>query len=229
MAQSNLSHFFPLSVYSAKLGLTDIERERIIEDIDASVSFNDQTNEISTWTGDVHGFHELHNNPVYLRLFGLIGERVRDYVRDLNINADVFDYYFSRSWATKQTVGKQVDYHRHDQSHISAVYYPRVPANSGDLYLATDNHQNEIMSGLFRQEHYEKGIVKVGAPHSMAEVPFKVEDDLLVIFPSKTAHRTGLSATDVPRYSIATDILCVLKDASDFEIGLPPIHSWKKA
>jgi uncharacterized protein (TIGR02466 family) len=219
----------PLSVYSAKAGLSETEREQIVESIDASVSSKDETNETSTWTGDVHGFHELHNHPVYQRLFGLIGDHVRRYIDQLNINTQTFDYYYTRSWASRQTKGRQIDYHRHEQSHFSVVYYPKVPTNSGAFCLATDNHQNEIVEGMFRHEYYDKGIIKTGASHTMAEIPLDVTDDDLLIFPSKTAHRTGVSDTDKPRYSIASDLLCVLRDADSFEIGLPPIHTWKKA
>ena len=229
MAQSNLMHFMPVSVYSAKAGLSQEDRNQIVADIDASVASHDETNSSSTWTGDVHGFHELHNHPAYTRLFGVIGDHVRSYIEQLNINTEIFDYYYTRSWASRQTRGRQIDYHRHEQSHFSVVYYPKVPAQSGAFCLATDNHQNEIVDGMFRTEYYEKGIIKAGAPHTMAEIPLDVKDDDLLIFPSKTAHRTGVSGTDEPRYSIASDLLCVLRDADSFEIGLPPIHTWKKA
>lgn len=222
-------HFMPVSVYAVKLGLKAEERQELIDNIDASYSANDTSNSESTWTGDVHGFHELHNHPAYLRLFGLIGEQIREYVTGLNIATEAFDYYYTRSWATKQIQDRMIAHHRHDQSHISAVYYPRVPENSGDFYVATDNHQNEIITGLFRPEYYEKGVVKAGMPHSTAELPIKVEDDLLLIFPSKTAHRTGKSESNLPRYSIATDLMCVLKNADDWEIGLPPLHTWRKS
>lgn len=229
MALNNLIHFMPVSVYSAKAGLSDEDRASIVSQIDASVASCDNTNETSTWTGDVHGHHELHNHPTYTRLFGIIGEHVRRYIDQLNINTEMFDYYYTRSWASRQVRGKYIDYHRHDQSHFSVVYYPKVPEQSGNFHIATDNHQNEIVKGMFRPEYYESGVVKSGALHSMAEIPLNVAEDDLLIFPSKTAHRTGVSSTDEPRYSIASDLLCVLRSADSFEIGLPPIHTWKKA
>ena len=229
MGESNLLHYFPLSIYCVKLGLTDEQRNEIIKDIDKSAAKTDETNDVSTWTGDVHGYHELHHDIPYIPLFNSIGAHVRKYIDELSINTDTFNYYYTRSWATKQIRGRQIDYHRHEQSHISLVYYPKVPKDSGAFYIATDNHQNEIISGLFRKEYYEKGTIKVGAPHTMAEIPLNVEDDTLLIFPSKTAHRTGVSNTDEPRYSIASDLLCVLGTANKYEIGLPPVHTWKKA
>jgi len=221
-------NYLPVSVYAAKAGLTVEERQLIIDQIDESFTKVDRSNSESTWTGDVHGFHELHNHPTYLRLFGIIGEQVREYISGLQINEHLFDYYYTRSWATKQVQDKMIAHHRHEQSHISVVYYPSVPEQSGDFYVATDNHQNEIITGLFREEQYKKGVVKSGSQLSSAELPIKVEDDLILIFPSKTAHRTGISQSSSPRYSIATDIMCILKNANDWEIGLPPIHTWRK-
>ena len=72
----------------------------------------------STWTGDINGFHELHNHPIYLRLFGIIGEQVREYISGLQINEQLFDYYYTRSWAAKQVQDKMIAHHRHEQSHI---------------------------------------------------------------------------------------------------------------
>ena len=226
--QGRFLHFLPLSVYVTNLGLSDVERQQIVDDIDQSQKDNVTKDSISSWTGDLHGHHELHSSPVYNRLFSLLGEQIRQYVLGLKIDEKYFDFYFTRSWGTKQTINRKIEYHRHLQSHISAVYYARVPDNSGDFYVATDDHQNEIIPGLFREDNYAKGVVKYGCQFTMAELPIEVDDDMLLLFPSKTAHRTGVSQTKEPRYSVAIDIMCALKDASRFEIGLTPVHSWRK-
>jgi hypothetical protein len=226
--KGQLNTFFPLSVYSSMAGLEPTLRQDMVRDVDEAVKATGYSDDVSSWTGDVNGYHCLHNNPLYAPLISAVREALIEYCTAIGITPGQYDYYFTRSWAVKQTKGRTVEYHRHDCSHISVVYYPEVPKGSGAFHLATDNHQNELFSGLFRPEQYSQRMVSLSNPHSASETALNVADDLMLIFPSKTGHRTAPNKSESPRYSITMDILMTLKSADKHEFGLPPVENWKQ-
>ena len=226
--KGSLFTFFPLTIYSVKLGLPQSVRDQMVADIDNSADASKFVNEKSSWTGDVSGFHEVHHNPVYAPLFSMLKPALVEYNTAAGITPETYDYWYTRSWGVKQTEKRVVDYHRHDDAHLVAVYYPKVPKGAGQFSLATDTHQNELFKGMFRSEQYEAGAVSLSNPHSSAEQPLQVEEDYLLILPAKTAHRTLPNATSEARYSVTIDILTTLKTAHGFEFGLPPVERWKK-
>lgn len=219
---------FPLTIYAAKAGLSQETRDAMVADIDKSVDASEYSNESSSWTGDVSGFHEIHKNPVYEPLFKLLKSALVEYNTAAGISEDTYDYWYTRSWGVKQVGSRVIDYHRHDDAHLVAVYYPKVPKGAGQFSLATENHQNELFKGMFRPEQYRDGAVSLSNPHSAAEKPLQVEEDYVLIFPAKTAHRTLPNQTDEARYSVTIDILLTLKSAQGFEFGLPPVERWRK-
>lgn len=223
-----LLSFFPLTLYATKLGLAKSVRDQIVFDIDESSDKSSFVNDMSSWTGDVSGFHEVHNNPVYAPLFAMLKPALVEYNTAAGITPETYDYWYTRSWGVKQTEGRVVDYHRHDDAHLVAVYYPKVPEGAGQFSVATETHQNELFKGMFRAEQYEVGAVSLSNPHSSAEKPLQVEEDYLLVLPAKTAHRTLPNQSSEARYSVTIDILLTLKTAHGFEFGLPPVERWKK-
>ena len=226
--KGKLHQFFPLSIYSGLAGLTIEQRAAMVRDVDLAVESTGYSDDNSSWTGDVNGYHQLHDDPIYAPLVAVVHKALIEYNTAAGIAPNQYDYWFTRSWAVKQTEGRVVDYHRHEMSHISIVYYPEVPEGSGSLQLATDSHQNELYDGMFRPEQYTQRMVSLSNPHSAAETGLVVSNDLLVLFPSKTGHRTSPNKTGSPRYSITMDVLMTLKSADRHEFGLPPVENWKK-
>jgi hypothetical protein len=222
------STFFPLTVYSVKVGLTDSQRQAIVDDIDTDVSNTGYTDATSSWTGDLNGQHELAHKEVYQPLFNAMKIAVTEYHTAAGISQGVYDYWITRSWGVKQTGNRYVDYHSHEDAHVVAVYYAKVPEGSGSLRFATETHQNAAFKSIFKPEQYRDGAVSLKNVHSAAEVPFPIEEDLLLIFPAKTLHRTAPNTSDASRYSVTTDILMTLTSAQKFEFGLPPVERWKK-
>jgi len=95
MEKGKLSHFMPVSVYSVKLGINKEERDAFCRYIDKSVAnSNSDENKADTWTGDFYGHHQLHNQSDYSKLFSLIGEHLKEYVAELHIDKDTFDYNY---------------------------------------------------------------------------------------------------------------------------------------
>ena len=120
-----MSHFFPLSIYKAKLGLDNSYREQLIHEIKSDLNSKDydHKNSNNAWTGDLHGFEFLHARSLFEGLFKDISKNIETYCRTLNISENIFDFYYTRSWATVAYEQQDIELHEHMQSHLSAVYY----------------------------------------------------------------------------------------------------------
>ena len=55
-----------------------------------------------------------------------------------------------------------------------------------------------------------------------------IEEDDILIFPSKTIHSTQPSKSNKERISISADIICVAKNSKLLEMGLPPLNEWTR-
>lgn len=232
MPNTSFEYLNPLAVYKAKIGMDTIERDRICASIDADhFANNTDSTETNSWTGDVHGFSNLHESVVYSSLFKEINKYLWDYVRKLGVRTEYISLYHSRSWAVRQAGQQAVAKHQHEQSHISLVYYPRIPESGRKFVVHFDSQPNEFCPSLFSNEHRKKGLVDETAPLSRNGKALKVETDTLLIFPSKTEHSVPPnegSSKDV-RYSISSDIICTLrKGVNDYEHLTPSPTSWSK-
>ncbi len=226
-----MSHFFPLSVYKTKLGLEKSYREQIIHEIQSDFKSNkqDPANKNNAWTGDLHGFEFLHSRDLFEGLFREITKNIENYCRSLNVSENVFDFYYTRSWATVASGQQDIEMHEHMQSHISAVYYPNVPENSGRLLLEPPggSNQNEFIPGLLRSRNFHDGLIETSLFLSPGH-SINVETDDVLIFPSKTRHGTEQNKSQESRISIAADIVAVLKDSGSREFFFPPLDKWRK-
>ena len=137
----------------------------------------------------MHGFSNLHERPEFFYLFNVINKYVWDYVKKIGVNTKYISLYHTRSWAVRQSGSQAVNQHTHAQSHISLVYYPRVPECGKRFHVHYENNPNEFCPALFSDtEHREKGLIDNDAPIGKTGKALKVDTDTLLIFPSKTLH-----------------------------------------
>jgi len=59
-------------------------------------------------------------------------------------------------------------------------------------------------------------------------VDLNTQEDDIVVFPSKTFHKTQPNKMNDGRISISGDIVCVLKDSNLLEHIMPPLENWEK-
>ena len=122
----NIIQLFPLSLYKAKIGLTENERDILITEAQAqklkskNPSYKTKT---GTWTGDTQGFEFLYLNKKFERLFSLISLTIKKYTDCLGINNNKIDFYYQRAWATIAKGNENISPHQHKQSHISFASY----------------------------------------------------------------------------------------------------------
>lgn len=215
--------FNPLTIYSAFMGLSEEQREPMIEFI-LSASSDTQ----GAYLGDMDGSSSLHRLSQFLPLFHCLPLGIAEYVEELGVDLSFFDVHVSRSWGTGLTGGASIAPHRHGHSHLSAVYYLETPPDGGQITFGFEDIQSEFMPGLFAEEHVANGVLYASDVRHRSKVPFHVRKDMLLIFPSKTVHEVASNPSKDKRVSVAVDIVLTLKDSTGQEQFIPPISQWSK-
>lgn len=223
----SIRSLFPLTVYTARAGISEDNRKKIVAHIDSCAEKTDDEKREYSWTGDINGHHDLQHHDLYQGVIHAMGAGIQEYMAALGYNIDRFVPYFTKCWGVKQSETRIVPHHDHGSAHLSAVYYPSVPAGSGAFALANYNHPNELFTTAFNEDSYVDGNIN-RTVHTDAEQYIQVEDDLLLLFPSKTKHRTMPNQSSEPRYSVTADIVLTMKSVDRVEYGLPPLELWKK-
>ena len=228
----NLINLFPLTIIKDKIEIIGSEKILMIEEIrnmknnSKNVNYQTKTN---AWTGDTQGFEFIHKNKIFKNLFDEITKRIWGYLNCVEIDSKLVDLYIQRSWATISVGDERIKKHRHFQSHISFAYYLKKNKQDANLVVFDESYKNEIMPGIFRSDTaLQKGIVKKMNPFNVTQALVNVEENDIVIFPSKTIHSTQPTNSNDERISISADIVCVAKNSNLLEMGMPPLNEWTK-
>ena len=228
----NLINLFPLTIIKDKIEIIGSEKILMIEEIrnmknnSKNVNYQTKTN---AWTGDTQGFEFIHKNKIFKNLFDEITKRIWGYLNCVEIDSKLVDLYIQRSWATISVGDERIKKHRHFQSHISFAYYLKKNKQAANLVVFDESYKNEIMPGIFRSDTaLQKGIVKKMNPFNVTQAIVNVEENDIVIFPSKTIHSTQPTNSNDERISISADIVCVAKNSNLLEMGMPPLNEWTK-
>lgn len=220
---------FPLSIFQDQILLSQDEKKEMIEyifKIEKETSNINKINKSDAWLGDARGHEFIFKNPKMYKLANLISEKIKLYTEMLSINSDKLDFYYQRSWATVTRKAERIMPHAHVQSNISFAYYLLKPENSGDLRFINES-QNEIATGLFSHENVNMGLLKNVNLRNTPNTDFKIKEDDIIIFPSKTRHSTIPNQTTKPRISISGDITIMLKDSYGHEKIMPHYNKWQ--
>jgi hypothetical protein len=65
----------------------------------------------------------------------------------LSVNPDRVSLHYTQSWGTVSEHGQGIRRHRHNQSHISIVYYSVKAENTGNLIFHMTDPLNELTPG----------------------------------------------------------------------------------
>ena len=228
----NLINLFPLTIIKDKIEISEKDKNVMINEIrdmkKNSKNLRYQTKS-NAWTGDTQGFEFIHKNKKFKKLFDEIIKRVWGYLNCVEIDSKLVDIYIQRSWATISIGNERIKKHRHFQSHISFAYYLKKNKQDSNFVVFDESYKNEIMPGIFRSDTaLQKGIVKKMNQFNVTQAIVNVEENDIVIFPSKTIHSTQPTQSNDERVSISADIVCVAKDSNLLEMGMPPLNEWTK-
>ena len=220
---------FPLSIFKDKIILPSNEKKIIIDHIFDSEKNTSDTlkNKQDAWLGDTRGHEFLFKNSKMKIISNLISKKIKEYTSTLNIDNDKLSFYYQRSWATITRTKERIQPHSHDQSNISFAYYPLKPRDSGDIRFIVQP-QNEIAKGLFHPEKLKLGLLKNVNKRNTPNVDIHVQEDDIVIFPSKIKHATIPNKTENPRISISGDVTIMLKNSYGHERLMPHFDQWQE-
>lgn len=222
---------FPLTVFKDSLGLPEDYRHRlgarIVEAWESGPKAGQDRR--NAWTGDRNGAECLHHDPEFQDLFRTLAGRLRGYLTALSVDSDRLELFFTRAWGTLSERGQRIRRHRHNQSHISLVYYPLKAEGTGNLVFHDAEPANEFTPGLFEPHALAQGLLTASNILNSEMVNLPVVEDDVVIFPSKAYHATEPNETDLPRVSVSADVVVALKDAAGIEYVMPPVRHWRSA
>ncbi len=228
----DLINLFPLTIIKDKILIRDEEKINMINEIrdmkknSKNINYQTKTN---AWTGDTQGYEFIHKNKNFKKLFDEIAKRVWVYLNYIEIDKELIDLYIQRSWATISEGNERIKKHRHFQSHISFAYYLKKNKEDSNFVVFDESYKNEVMPGIFRSDTaLKKGIVKKMNQFNVTQAVVNIQENDIVIFPSKTIHSTQPSFNNNERISISADIACVAKDSKLLEMGMPPLNEWTK-
>ena len=221
-------NLFPLTVLQNKIYIEDNERDILVNEIKKMKQDENEENSNYAWTGDTKGHEFLFSNNLFNNLSKKISSAIIEYLRILEINTDNLDIYYQRSWATFTDNEQSINFHTHSQSNISFAYYLLKPPKSGGIIFRSNELQNEIAKNIFTRSKLEKSLINKANQYNSDRSLFDLEQDSIIIFPSKTAHATGPNKSGLPRISISGDVSIMLKDSKGFEHLMPNFNNWTK-
>lgn len=220
-------NLFPLTVFQDNISIDEKQRNLLINEITKMQSIQDDQSSYA-WTGDTKGHEFLFENKLFKDLAKKISSSVIKYLQILEINTNLLDIYYQRSWATFTKSEQNINFHTHSQSNISFAYYLLKPKNSGGIIFRSNELQNEIAKNIFTSSKLEKSLINKPNAYNSDRSVFDLEQDSIIIFPSKTLHATMPNKSDQVRISISGDITIMLKDSKGFEHLMPNFNNWTK-
>ncbi len=222
-------NLFPLTVMKDTIFLEDLEKKSLISEIKKMKKENKEIKKsLNAWTGDTNGHEFLFSNDLFKNLSEKISNTVIKYLKTLEINTDLLDIYYQRSWATFTENEQSINFHTHSQSNISFAYYLLKPKDSGGIIFRSNESQNEIAKNIFTSSKLEKSLINKPNPYNSERSMFDLEEDSIIVFPSKTPHATVPNNSGLPRISISGDISIMLKESKGFEHLMPNFRNWTK-
>ena len=225
-------NIFPLSIIQEKILFDKKIKQEMTKEIQSmllSSNNKDFQGAQDSWTGDTQGFEYLFKNEKFELLFRQIKLKLINYLNHLGIDENKIDLYMTRSWATISNGKERIKQHKHQQSQISFAYYLKKESDDSNIVFFEEHPPNEIIPSLFTSPTLKKaGVIKEVNLFNAPSVDIKVEEDDIVIFPSKAMHGTQVNKSNNQRISISGDVVCIAKDSKLLENMMPPLEKWDK-
>ena len=225
-------NLFPSSIIQDKILINQEVKQGMIKEIENMVSNSKNKADKGTqdsWTGDTQGFEYIFKNEKFSFLLQEVKKIIIKYIKHLGINDDKIEIYMTRSWATVSNGKEKILPHKHKQSHISFAYYLKKNLEDSNITFHNEHFQNEIVPGLFTNRSMNTGgVLKEINLYNARSLDIKIEEDDILVFPSKALHGTQSNKSNMGRISISGDIVCVAKDSKFLENMMPPLNNWDK-
>ena len=225
-------NFFPLSILQDKINLSDKEKNSLLDEVKVMKDNSQNSNykrDDRSWTGDTQGHEFIHKNNKFDGFFFLLQKIIDLYLDFLKIDKNQIEPYIQRSWVTISVGKEAIADHKHLQSHLSFAYYLKKSPEDSNFVLYDEVFRNEFIPGLFNSKTLkDKKVVKEMSISTAPKIVVKVEENDIILFPSKTLHSTEPNKSNNERISISGDITFLSKDSSFLEHLTPRFENWNK-
>jgi hypothetical protein len=191
--------------------------------------------------GENSGHVDVHNDPDFANFFTLVAFQAKEYVTQLRVDPDLFDFNLVKSWLTISDKWS-VPNHNHADAHLSFVYYMNIPdkAPSAPIFFQNDHKPNDLIGNMFHTQGANAAIVKEWNHYNSLTWSWTPFEGMMLMFPAKLRHYTNTGvpgandplATDINvlktrRISIAGDFLLTYKKKEGISFGIQPVSNWK--
>lgn len=183
---------FTTSVYTTYLkGLDNKDLSEII----LSIRDNNESNKRSNQGGYQTYPYTAPNfdNPLVEELFtDIIAPSAQDILNSWGLNEiKIKEYCYWYNINHKYTYNSS---HSHPGSHISGVYYVKVPSNSGNIIFERSESERDRMQ--FQSQKMIMGNMNVDNPNINTEHWFVPEEGMLLMFPGHLNHKVEQNLSD---------------------------------
>ena len=212
-----IDKLFPTSIYHEDLVVPDDVQLGMVNYIDRFYEENKHHLQfVPSLTGEVLGDPQISNKEEFKWITEQVSKHCSRYIKMIGATLEPndihpgSDLYIPQSWPIVCTNGGNVGYHKHCQSHFSAVFYVKTEENNETGNLIVHVHEPNPLSYLpiFHERTTE---------YNVKRKKYTPVQNRLFIFPSMLAHEVETYFGNTPRYSISYDILVTTKkDAGNF-------------
>lgn len=177
----------------------------------------DYENGLPVGSGRPDSKSTVHKDKKFRKFFIEVKTKVLEYLKFFNIDRDIFDINFTKTWYALTDKNHDIAPHHHGGSHISYIYYLKIEPQD-KLYFTLEN-PNDWFEGAF--DYISQ---KTNFNHWDYEIQPSPES--LIIYPSKFNHYTKKTRESL-RMCIAGDIILTLnKSDLESESGIVSTSHW---
>lgn len=188
---ANIELWFPTPIYIEKNLFPLVYNKNLEKEIltwPESIPSGGEDWEGGTYT--THITHDLSESKLFEPVIEAIQEHVNQFAHAHN---SFYNYKMQHSWANISYPGNFQEYHTHDGSIFSAVYYVSVPTGSGNI-IFEDPRMPDMLPLKEIKERNQLSYVKTG---------YSPAPGTLVIFRSYLRHCVQKGTNTDPRISLA--------------------------
>ncbi len=201
---------FPLIVYQGSVDSHNYMKKHI--DVLREYWFNGYENESPEYSGRIFAHEKDYCKPFFKDL----RTNIDNYMRHLNVNHELLDYYVTKSWVGyhKDDETPSVPAHFHNESNISFVYYVHTNESSDKFCVSQSENRNEISGGLFETAQGNNTLLGFNR-YNCNHYTITPQEGTVLLFPSNLLHATM-------KHGRRTDERLVI--AGDVRVTLKPEH-----
>ena len=176
------------------------EQQQLTELQDCFLELHEQCmqknqNEHGAYTGDVNHNADWFQNKKLSWLNQSIEKYIKKYVEDYFICGSDLKLFYQKAWPVVMRNGQSIMSHKHNNAHLSAVFYVHCPNESkgGNIIFSNSFNWFPSMSSTIQRK-------------KLNQIGIRPKTKLLLIFPSSCTHAVTKYESKDPRYSISYDI-----------------------